>query len=96
MQFFKPENYFEVRKALLHAGRDLIGEGVIVSCRPRAPKDAFEARRPANQAGDHYHSVGNLAKGEAPGERGLPNHGYRPGRKSAKGRKRLRGKLPTN
>ncbi len=28
MQFFKPENYFEVREALLKAGRgDLIGAG---------------------------------------------------------------------
>ena len=28
MQFFKPENYFVVRKALIEAGRkDLIGEG---------------------------------------------------------------------
>ena len=28
MQFFKPENYFEVREALLKAGRaDLIGSG---------------------------------------------------------------------
>ena len=28
MQFFKPENYFEVRKALRQAGReDLIGGG---------------------------------------------------------------------
>ncbi len=28
MQFFKPENYFEVREALLQAGRaDLIGDG---------------------------------------------------------------------
>ena len=35
---------------------------------------------------DHYHSVANPAKGEAPGERPTPplarNKGYRPGRKS--------------
>jgi hypothetical protein len=30
MQFLKPENYFEVRKALIEAGRaDLIGGGAI-------------------------------------------------------------------
>lgn len=32
---------------------------------------------------DHYHSVANPAKGEPVGERGLPNQGYRPGRKTA-------------
>jgi hypothetical protein len=32
----------------------------------------------------HYHSVANPAKGEKAGERGLPNEGYRPGRKLAR------------
>ncbi|HEV3384951.1 MAG TPA: YgiQ family radical SAM protein, partial [Gemmata sp.] len=86
MQFFKPENYFTVREALIEAGRsDLIGgcEGLI-SANP--PKEAIEARRrQANGAtrgeegGDHYHTVANPAKGEKAGERGL-NKGYRPGR----------------
>ncbi len=35
---------------------------------------------------DHYHTVTNPSKGEEPGERGLPNQGYRPGRRSAKRR----------
>jgi hypothetical protein len=35
---------------------------------------------------DHYHTVVNPAKGEKPGERGLPDRGYRLGRKSAKRR----------
>src|SRR5213078_3197911 len=62
MQFFKPENYFEVREALTQAGRaDLIGgcEGLIPA---NPPKEAIEARRrQANAAarGDHYHSVAN-------------------------------------
>jgi hypothetical protein len=34
--------------------------------------------------GDHYHSIANPAKGEPVGERGLPNPGYRPGRKTAR------------
>ena len=89
MQFFKPENYFTVREALLKAGRaDLIGgcEGLIPA---NPPKEALEAKRKqANEAlrGDHYHTVANPAKGEAPGERGAePSKptGYRPGRKSA-------------
>jgi hypothetical protein len=87
MQFFKPENYFTVREALIEAGRkDLIGgcEGLIPA---NPPKEALEARRrQANNAvkGDHYHTVANPANGEEPGERGLANQGYRPGRKTAR------------
>ena len=86
MQFFKPENYFEVREALIQADRaDLIGgcEGLIPA---NPPKEALEARRKqANAAvrGDHYHTVANTAKGEKPGERGAEPPkptGYRPGR----------------
>jgi uncharacterized radical SAM protein YgiQ len=90
MQFFKPENYFTVREALIQAGRaDLIGgcEGLIPA---NPPKEAIEARRrQANRAAqgddDHYHTVANPAKGEKPGERGAgppKPTGYRPGRKS--------------
>jgi hypothetical protein len=91
MQFFKPENYFTVREALLQAGRaDLMGGcEALVPANP--PKHAIEARRrQANRAvhgddqNDHYHSVANPAKGEKPGERGLPGKGYRPGRKGAR------------
>jgi hypothetical protein len=77
MQFFKPENYLEVREALIKAGRaDLIGgcEGLIPA---NPPKEAIDARRrQANRAvhgdedNDHYHTVANPAKGEKPGERG--------------------------
>jgi uncharacterized radical SAM protein YgiQ len=89
MQFFKPENYFTVREALIEAGRaDLIGgcEGLIPA---NPPKEAIEAkRRQANEAlrGDHYHTVANPAKGEKPGERGAepPKTGYRPDRKTAR------------
>ena len=71
MQFFKLENYFEVRKALIEAGRpDLIGgcEGLILA---NPPKEAIEARRrQANREvqdgddNDQYHIVANPAKGE--------------------------------
>lgn len=94
MQFFKPENYFTVREALIEAGRsDLIGgcDGLIPA---QPPKEAIEARRrAANRAvngdedNDHYHTVANPAKGEKPGERGagpVKPTGYRPGRKSAR------------
>jgi len=82
MQFFRAENYFEVRKALTEAGRqDLIGgcEGLIPA---HPPKEAILARRLRANDGDYYHGVANPAKGEPAGERGLPNLGYRPGRKT--------------
>ena len=77
MQFFKPENYFEVRRALEQAGRqDLIGAGCDCLIPARPPKEALNhRRRKANeslreqQSGDHI--------------RGGPG-GYRPGRKSAR------------
>ncbi len=46
LQFFKPENYFEVRKALQAAGRtDLIGSGCDALIPSQPPKAAIEARR---------------------------------------------------
>jgi len=88
LQFFKPENYFTVREALLQTGRsDLIGGGCDCLIPTHPPKEAIEARRRrANEAacGDHYHTVAKPAKGEPVGERGLPNQGYRPGRKTAR------------
>jgi radical SAM superfamily enzyme YgiQ (UPF0313 family) len=95
LQFFKPENYFEVRKALEQAGRtDLIGGGCDALIPAHPPKGAIEERRKrANDAakGDHYHTVANPAKGEPVGERGLANQGYRPGRKLAKRRQGKKG-----
>src|SRR5262245_50540530 len=90
MQYFKPENWFTVREALIEAGRqDLIGNGCDALIPAQPPKEAIEARRKrANEAtpGDHYHTVANPAKGEKPGERGAEplKTGYRPGRKTAR------------
>jgi uncharacterized radical SAM protein YgiQ len=87
MQFFKPENYFTVREALMQAGRpDLIGGGCDCLIPAQPPKEAIEARRRRANDADHYHSVANPAKGEKPGERGAEPpkpKGYRPGRSSA-------------
>ncbi len=99
MQFFKAENYFAVREALIEAGRsDLVGgcQGLIPA---QPPKEAIETRRrQANRAvgegedGDHYHTVANPARGEKAGERAAgPATGYRPGRKTQKRRKRKSG-----
>jgi uncharacterized radical SAM protein YgiQ len=46
MQYFKPENWFVVRKALLEAGRkDLIGDGPLALIPANPPKQALRARR---------------------------------------------------
>ena len=64
LQFFKPENYFEVRRALEQSGRqDLIGSGCDCLIPERPPKEALDRkRREATQAftertsGDHIRS----------------------------------------
>jgi Domain of unknown function (DUF3362) len=90
MQFFKPENWFTVREALIQAGpQDLIGSGCDCLIPAQPPKEAMEARRRRANDADQYHSVANPAKGETPGERGAKPpkaKGYRPGRKLAKRR----------
>ena len=61
LQFFKPENYFEVRQALEHAGRqELIGSGCDCLIPDRPPREALDKKRgEANRAfteqtsGDH-------------------------------------------
>jgi hypothetical protein len=92
MQFFKPENWFTVREALLEAGRgDLIGSGCDCLIPANPPKEAIAARRKRANEGDHYHTVANPAKGEKPGERGaapMKPAGYRPGRKTQQRRKK--------
>jgi hypothetical protein len=81
MQFFKPENYFMVREALLKAGRaDLIGSGCDCLIPSNPPKEALRARmEKANESlgeGKYVHQIPNPKSGE----------GHRPGRKSAKRR----------
>jgi hypothetical protein len=97
MQFFKPENWFTVREALIEAGRqDLIGNGCDCLIPAQPPKEAIEARRRLANDPDHYHTVANPAKGERSGERSL-NKGYRPGRKGAlrqEKRKKRKGSAP--
>jgi uncharacterized radical SAM protein YgiQ len=89
MQFFKPENYFTVREALIQAGRaDLIGgcEGLIPA---NPPKEALEKRRREAQRaveGDHYHKVVSPSMGEKRGSGSSKSTGYRPGRKTQKRR----------
>jgi hypothetical protein len=81
MQFFKPENYFMVREALLKAGRaDLIGNGCDCLIPSQPPKAALRARmEKANESlgeGNYVHQIPQPD----------PSAGYRPGRKSAQRR----------
>jgi hypothetical protein len=61
MQFFKPENYFEVREALREAGRtDLIGDDCDCLIPSKPPRDAVEKRRKdANERfrGNYVHTI---------------------------------------
>jgi uncharacterized radical SAM protein YgiQ len=75
LQFFKPENYLEVREALLAAGRrDLIGDGCDCLIPAKPPLAALMKRR--QKANDHVHTV------PKPGQ----SQGYRPKRKTWKKR----------
>jgi uncharacterized radical SAM protein YgiQ len=73
LQFFKPENYFEVRRALEQAGRhDLIGAGCDCLIPERPPREALDRkRREATRAlteatsGDHIRG----GTGKQPGQR---------------------------
>lgn len=80
MQFFKPENYFEVREALRQAKRtDLIGDGCDALIPSRPPKEAVQKRRQdANQrfAGNYVHTPPGTAAGKQ--SRRAPGKGYRP------------------
>ena len=69
----------------MQAGRaDLIGNGCDCLIPSNPPREAIEARRRRANDPDHSHTVANPSRGEQPGERGLPNQGYRPGRKMAR------------
>ncbi len=86
MQFFKPENYFEVREALQRAKRtDLIGDGCDSLIPSRPPKEALQKRRAdANQrfAGNYVHTPPGTGAGPQRNSdkqsRSRPGKGYRP------------------
>jgi uncharacterized radical SAM protein YgiQ len=99
LQFFKPENYFEVRQALSAAGRsDLIGSGCDALIPAEPPRAAILARmakaRRELTEGRYVHTVAT----ESPSERAPMKQptrtpapgsgGYRPHRKSTKRRPR--------
>jgi len=79
MQFFKPENYFMVREALVKAGRqDLIGSECDCLIPAQPPKAALRARmEKANESlgdGKYVHQIPSPESSK----------GYRPGRKTVR------------
>ncbi len=98
MQFFKPENYFEVRDALREAGRqDLIGDGCDALIPSLPPREALERRRrEANAAmdGTYVHTIANSAKKKGGNSRGAQQsngqqsspQAKRPGQKQGRAR----------
>lgn len=97
MQFFKPENYFEVREALRQAGRtDLIGNDCDALIPSQPPPEALRRRRDDANArfrGEYVHTIGgagksgaakpDVGKGPKKERRNRSTKGYRPGRKGA-------------
>jgi uncharacterized radical SAM protein YgiQ len=92
MQFFKPENYFEVRAALLESQRsELIGDGCECLIPAKPPKEALTRRRAEANAqfrGEYVHTVPGVGKAQKKGNRKqgrhAPGRGYRPERKEVK------------
>ena len=79
LQFFKPENYFEVRKALADAGRgDLIGAGCDCLIPAQPPKEALASRM--DKANDYVHAMPTQKRGYRPGRK-TQERQSKPGRK---------------
>jgi uncharacterized radical SAM protein YgiQ len=83
MQFFKPENYFEVRQALLSAGRqDLIGSGCDCLILAQPPREAILRRRQEADErfnGEYVHAEPAPKKNDRKKQsRHAPGSGYRP------------------
>jgi uncharacterized radical SAM protein YgiQ len=97
LQFFKPENYFEVRQALLASGRsDLIGGGCDCLIPAQPPSAALQARmaktRNELSEGRFVHTIENRQDEPARAGRTEPGNapGYRAHRKSARNKRRPR------
>ena len=82
MQFFKPENWFAVNRALKENGRrDLIGSGPECLIPSKPPKEALDARRRDAQEPTHVHATDagtSATVGYRPGRKGHARKGRRP------------------
>jgi uncharacterized radical SAM protein YgiQ len=83
LQFFKPANYFEVRRALEQAGRhDLIGSGCDCLIPARPPKEALDHKRSeATRAFTEQTSGDHIRGGPAAGAAGRPGGLRKQGRR---------------
>ena len=80
MQFFKPENYFQVRKALEKAGRkDLVGSGCDCLIPDRPPREAQD--RPQQERPQRGERPARGERPDRPPRSGKPSG--RPGGKPA-------------
>ena len=87
LQFFKPENYFEVRQALEQAGRqDLIGDGCDCLIPARPPKEALDRRRQKANETLREQREGDHIRGKPASS--SQSSGYRPHRKTQSRRDR--------
>ena len=102
MQFFKPENYFEVREALQKAGRqDLIGSGCDCLIPEQPPKEALIRRREDANArfrGEYVHTIKSSDKstdrsGPSPGT-GQDNGSKKKGSKKSSRHQQPKGYRP--
>jgi uncharacterized radical SAM protein YgiQ len=81
LQFFKPENYFEVRRALEQAGRqDLIGSGCDCLIPDRPPKEALDKKRREATRAFTEETSGDHIRGGRKQRRPRKSIGYRPKR----------------
>ncbi|MFV1965604.1 MAG: YgiQ family radical SAM protein [Pirellulaceae bacterium] len=95
LQFFKPANYFEVRKALLKSGRgQLIGEGCDCLIPSKPPREAIVQRREQADATLQGKQTSGNKERARPGKqkrrsRQRPGPGYRPDtQKATKGKRK--------
>ncbi|MFT7465025.1 MAG: putative radical SAM protein YgiQ [Pseudohongiellaceae bacterium] len=91
MQFFKDENWFEVRAALSEAGRDdLVGSGPQCLIKAKAPKAALQARakRREKEVDRYVHEEDILGKKPGAPEGSPGKRSPRGGKHQSKGRSR--------
>jgi len=81
LQFFKPENWFEVRRALEQAGRhDLVGSGCDCLIPDRPPREALDRKRREATRAFTEETSGDHIRGGPRERRPRKTVGYRPGR----------------